>query len=124
DRLPLKVSLPFRLEEEVIHRLVRVTREVAGASRIEELEEEVVRMRHIGGPRVEKDRELALGKSRRERRPVRLVMEFSLDAHRLQILLDLLMLLKELLVSHTGPDRDRGKTATPRVSRLGEKLPG
>ena len=96
-RLPLKVPLPFRLEEEVIHRLVRVTREVAGTSRVEEREEEVIRMRHIGGPRVEEDRELALGKHCRERRPIRLVVELSLDADRRQILLDLLVLLKELL---------------------------
>src|SRR5439155_9660089 len=40
-----------------------------------------------------------------------------------QILLDLLVLLKDLLVPHTGPDRDGGKATTPTVSRLGEKLP-
>src|SRR5947209_1125134 len=123
-RLARQVPLPLRLEEELIDHRVRVSREVPGAARVEELEQEVVRVRHIGKPCIEEHRELALREHRRERGPVRLVVELGLDSHRRQVLLDLRVLLQELLELHTGPDLDRGETAPARVSGQGKEIPG
>src|SRR3990170_4950415 len=118
-----EVRLPPRPEQQVVHHRVGIAEEIAGASGVEELEEKVVRIRDIGEPRVQENGELPFAKHLGKGRPVRQVLEVSLDSHRIQVLLDLLMLAKDPLEPDARPDRDWGEPTSPGVPRLGKELP-
>src|SRR5439155_1344371 len=108
--------------EQVVDHGVRVPEEVARAVRVEELEEEVVRIWHVRVPAVHEDGEPPLFEQLRERRTVGEIVELNRDADRSKLPLDLLVLADNVVTLDTRPDRDRAEAAAIGIAGLGEQL--
>src|SRR5882762_9117002 len=101
-----------RAHQDVVDGGVRVAEEVTGPPRVKQSSEEIIRVRDIGIPRVEEDRELALVEHLRERRPVGEIANVDGDPHRAERLLDLIVLPHDIGSFRARPDRDGPKAST------------